>query len=122
MQSFAVTKEGELFSWGYNDYFAPGHILNSDEKVYLPKVIYLKNVSSICSSKTNTHFLTNDGFIYFCGIKNNFQMYERTPKLLSGLSQIKVKLLHSSETNIDYESISLAEKENGVYILDSNKF
>ena len=77
--SFAITTNGLLFSWGYNEngILGQGQI---GEKC-IPRVVDLFNVHKICSSESNSYFLTNDGYIYFCGKYdyNNRALIRKTP-------------------------------------------
>ena len=86
-KSFALTDNGMVYSWGRNEWCDLGHELNVKECVFKPKLIRnLSNITSICSSNTNTYFLsTNVGIIYFCGIyddENNKKYFQLVPKLM----------------------------------------
>ena len=59
-----------------------GYELAKNEKVFIPKLVEsLNNIKTICVHTYNSYFLTNDGFIYFCG-KINENNYQIIPKLL----------------------------------------
>ena len=80
--SIALTTDGCVYSWGYNDWCQLGHDLGKYEVIYEPKLINnLPNIISIASGRVNTYFLTNDGLIYFCGSlgENN---YQKLPKII----------------------------------------
>ena len=113
-QSFVVTDNGLVYSWGHNTWCQLGHELERNECVFEPKLIKnLSNITSICSSNTNTYFLAKDGNIYFCGEyydKNNIQCYQLIPTLIKSslFDNILMKFKHSlfKQTNRSLHSIS----------------
>ena len=82
--SFALTDNGMVYSWGFNQWCRLGHELKQNECVFKPKIINLLNITSICSSSANTYFLSNEGNIYFCGkyIKNNEEWFQKSPQII----------------------------------------
>ena len=72
--SFAITTNGILFSWGYNEDGFLGQGVEGE--ICLPRKINLFNVQKICAGGDCNYFLTNDGFIYFCNEE------QKTPKNL----------------------------------------
>ena len=84
-QSFALTFDGLVYSWGWNYCCGLGHELIRNEEVFEPKLINISNVITINISYFKTYFLTNEGNIYFCG-KINAISYQKTPKLLIRLT------------------------------------
>ena len=85
-QSFALTTDGRVYSWGYNNWCQLGHDLcPKNAKLFEPTLISnISVVKSIGLSNKNTYFLTNEGLIYFCGKifgENDSQSYQKVPKL-----------------------------------------
>jgi len=67
--SFAITTDGRVFCWGA----LWGQ--NSLQSISTPKLVEnIYNISTVCAGNETTYFLSNDGFIYFCGIYYNKQM------------------------------------------------
>ena len=124
MQSFAITSEGKLFTWGYNDYFKPGHVMNPAERIFTPEEIAIDQVKEISSSNTNTYFLTEKGSIYFCGkafdMFNN-AIYEKTPKMIENYGNDLDYLKTYEANHISYKSLAFSITKNTLYILDSNR-
>ena len=122
LRSYALTTDGLVYSWGYNDWCVLGHELEENECVFEPKMIVnLQNVINICPSTKNTYFLTNDNYLYFCGIffdENNIQTFQKTPKLLN--SEKKFSSLHSIFCYQFLQIISSAICEDSVYELHQN--
>ena len=96
-QSFALTDNGMVYSWGYNRWCNLGHELKQYECVFEPKlIINLTNITSICSSSVNTYFLTINGTVYFCGKyydKNLIECFQMIPKLIT--NELNIHSLHS---------------------------
>ena len=96
-ESFALTDNGMVYSWGRNKWCELGHELKQNECIFEPKlIINLTNITSICSSNNNRYFLSIDGNIYFCGgyfDKNGIKCYQMVPKLLT--NQLNIHSLHS---------------------------
>ncbi|CAG2165534.1 unnamed protein product [Oppiella nova] len=68
--SFAITSEGQVYSWGRNDCYNLGH--NSSDNIWEPQLIEdMTGIKTICSSGYFPYFLSNDGFIHFCGEYRN---------------------------------------------------
>ena len=66
-ESFALTDNGMVYSWGKNQYYELTRELKEHECFYEPILIEnLSEITSICSSLTNTYFLSSDGIIYSC--------------------------------------------------------
>ncbi|CAG2112885.1 unnamed protein product, partial [Medioppia subpectinata] len=64
--SFAITMGGFVYSWGHNSNYRLGH----DKMPNLSQPTMLTNMFSIktvCCSQYMTYFLTNNGYMYFCG-------------------------------------------------------
>ena len=64
-----------------------GHELKQNECVFEPKlIINLTKITSICSSNTNTYFLTINGTVYFSGLyydKNLYRMLSNDSKIIN---------------------------------------
>ena len=122
LRSYALTTDGLVYSWGYNSHCVLGHELEEKECIFEPKIIvYLQNVIKICPSTTDTYFLTNDNYIYFCGLfydENNDKIFQKTPKLL--ISEQKFTSLHSIFSYQSLKIISSAISEDSVYELHWN--
>ena len=96
-ESFALTDNGMVYSWGRNAWCRLGHELKQNECVFEPKlIINLTQITSICSSNANTYFLTINGSVYFCGQyydKNQIECYQMIPKLIT--NELNIHSLHS---------------------------
>ena len=95
--SFALTDNGMVYIWGDNPVYCFGHKLKQ-KCVFEPKLIEnLSNITSICSSLTNSYFLSSDGIIYFCGIYDeNWKTYcELIPKCFITIIKPSIQSLHS---------------------------
>lgn len=67
--SLALTADGQVFGWGDNSSRQLGHRL---EHYFEPRLIQgIQNVRAICSSLTNTYFLSAEGKVFFCGEYEN---------------------------------------------------
>ena len=84
-QSFILTFEGLVYSFGWNRYQLLGHeMVFNKENVFIPQLIDgLNDIKSFGRTEYKSYFLTNDGFIYFCGYNKSEDSYEKKPKLLS---------------------------------------
>ena len=93
-QSFALTDNKMVYSWGWNGCCELGHELKQNECIFEPKlIINFTNITSIRSSNTNTYFLTSEGNVYFCGLYyeiNDDGCYQLLPKLLVLPENIKL--------------------------------
>ena len=119
-RSFALTSDGLVYSWGFNQYSELGHQLDNNECVYEPRLIEISNVISVSPSTYNTYFLTNEGHIYFCGqyISKNDLLYQKIPKLIE--SEIKFSSLHSLPSYQRGRVISSAIYDNYILLLEYN--
>ena len=113
-KSFALTDNGMVYSWGHNKWCNLGHELDRNECVFKPKLIEnLTNISSICSTLSNTYFLLSDGIIYFCGylFENYYQMI---PKSFKTIIKPSINSLLSLHSKLSFESLenSLNNREN----------
>ena len=119
IRSYALTTDGLVYSWGYNSHCVLGHELDKNECVFEPKIIFnLKNIISVCPSTENTYFLTNENYIYFCGLyydENNRDTFQKMPKLLN--SETKFSSLHSIYYFQSLRTISLSVSEDSVFKL-----
>jgi hypothetical protein len=83
--SFAITSKGKVFSWGRNGWYNLGH--NSSYSIWKPQLIKdMTGIKTICSNGGITYFLSNDGFIHFCGRyrnENNDYLIQILPKVLN---------------------------------------
>ena len=65
-ESYALTTNGLVYSWGWNEWCVLGHELEKNKCVFEPKIIFdLENVKNVCPSSTNTYFLTNENYFIF---------------------------------------------------------
>ena len=123
-KSFVLTNAGFVYSFGDNYHHCLGHeLITRNENVFIPKLIdSLNNIKTIGLSQdytngnyyySNTYFLTNDGFLYFCG-KINENFYEKKPKLME--MELKFKDLYSKER----KTIVRKENSNEIFELKSN--
>ena len=118
-QSFALTDNGMVYSWGSNNWCHLGHELKQNECLFEPKlIIYLTNITSICTSNNNTYFLSINGTIYFCGRyfdKNQIECYQKIPKLLT--NEPNIHSLHSIDCYQLNYPIGCALSDEWVYSL-----
>ena len=118
-ESFALTDNGMVYSWGHNRCCRLGHELKRNECIFEPKlIINLTNITSISSTGGNTYFLTINGNIYFCGFyydKNQIKCYQNIPKLLT--NQLNIHSLHSIVSYRKKYSIGCALSDECVYSL-----
>ncbi|CAG2168874.1 unnamed protein product [Oppiella nova] len=76
--SFAITIDGQVYSWGRNEFGILGNENTTSSCV--PRLINgLRNVIKVCSNKLNTYFLTADQFVHFCGAINttDYEFYSK---------------------------------------------
>ena len=118
--SFALTSDGFVYSWGVNEDCVLGHQIEIDECIFEPRLIHISNIISVCPSTCNTYFLTNKGYIYFCGkyYSENLLSYQKTPKLIE--SEIKFSSLHSIPLYQKFKVISSGINENDIYSIYHN--
>ena len=118
-QSYAVTDNGLVYSWGQNRHCDSGHDLEKKECVFEPKlIINLSNITSICSSINTRYFLTSDGSVYFCGKyydQNQKGVYQKVPKLLT--NELNIHSLHSINCYQKMSTIGCALSAENVYLL-----
>ena len=132
-QSFALTDNGMVYSWGLNDWCYLGHQLKQNECVFNPKlIINLTNITSICSSGGNTYFFSNESEIYFCGKYydgNNEKCFQLLPKVIEFPEDIKLlvtnklfeRSIHSISNFKKLKVIGILVINNNVYKLNCNK-
>ena len=117
-QSFVLTNDLLVYSFGYNIHNLLGYELAKNENVFIPKLIEsLNNIKTICVFTYNSYFLTNDGFIYFCG-EINENNYQIIPKLLE--TELKFEDLISKTMQLSdnkYKDIAIAVKDNSIFQL-----
>ncbi|CAG2110814.1 unnamed protein product, partial [Medioppia subpectinata] len=64
--SFAITTEGQVFSWGRDECYNLGH--NWGHSIAKPRLIVsIAGIQTVCAGGGKSCFLSNDGFVYFCG-------------------------------------------------------
>ena len=118
-RSYALTTDGLVYSWGSNRDHVLGHEMEENECVFKPKIVSnLRNVINICMSTTNTYFLTEENYLYFCGKfynENNVKIIQIRPKLLT--SEKKFSSLHSIFSHQIRQIISSTIFKNSVYEL-----
>ena len=118
LSSFALTDNGMVYSWGHNDLGELGHELEENECVFEPKLIeILSKITSICSSGTNTYFLSNEGNIYFCGknYENDKECLQKSPQII--LKQSNINSLYSVNCYQKDYPIGCALSDECVYSL-----
>ena len=122
-QSFALTDNGMVYSWGHNDWYHLGHEIILNECLLEPKLISnFKNITSICSSTCNTYFLKNNEKIYFCGQyynKNNEECFQLLPKLIDLPKYIKLlkKIKSFGYSKQSIHSIPIFKKSLSIAVL-----
>ena len=89
-QSFVLTTDGLVYSWGFNYVCSLRHELDANECVYEPKqILNIPKIISVCHSSDifwkNTYFLTNENELYFCGYfyAGTELSIQKLPKLLN---------------------------------------
>ncbi|CAG2176780.1 unnamed protein product, partial [Oppiella nova] len=122
--SFAVTVDGEVYSWGYNYEGECGHDIS--ELIVNPRLINsLVNVRAVSMSQNRTYFITDEGLVYFCGQYNsNTRCYEYSkqmePKLLE--TDLRFTDIHMDLSNGDQVSFTSALTGQGLYkIMETNE-
>ena len=119
-QSFVLTIDGLVYSFGYNSGYCLGHeLLSKNTGVFIPKLIEsLNNIKTIGFSRNNYNyyylnkfFLTNDRFLYFCG-KLNENIFEKKPKLM--------KTKKFNDFIQKNKTIVIKENSNEIFELKSN--
>ncbi|CAG2101268.1 unnamed protein product, partial [Medioppia subpectinata] len=123
--SFAVTTDGQVFSWGDNQYNRLGHNV-SDEIVFTPRLIStLTGVQTVVSGTRLTYFLTSSGFVYFCGFlwqRDGF-VGEAVPKRLQ--TGLAVQDIQQFNGNINYpyfDFVTVLAKGRIYKMTDTNAF
>ena len=117
-QSFALTDNGMVYSWGWNQWCHLGHELKPNELIFEPKlIINLNHIISVCSTSINRYFLSINGNIYFCGLyyENGIKCYQMVPKLLT--NQLNIHSLHSIDSYQRMIAIGCALSDKWVYSL-----
>ena len=126
-QSFALTDNGMVYSWGWNQWCHLGHELKQNECVFEPKlIINLQNITSICSSSVNTYFFSNESEIYFCGKyydENNEKCFQLLPKVIEFRKDIELLLKNKLfERSIHSISIFKELKVIGILVINYNVY
>ena len=120
-RSFAITTDGLVYSWGYNQTCQLGHELGRNECVYEPKLVAkLKDIEFVCPSTDNTYFLSKEGFIYFCGhfrYESNRESYQLLPKQIK--TDLKINKFESKFSSKVRKWVSTAVTDHLVYLLSS---
>lgn len=103
---FALTNDGKVYSWGYNNYGQLG--LGNTSNIYTPTLItslQTQTVEKIICNSTNAFALTSDGKVYSWGENYNGVLgtgdYNNsyTPKLNTGLQTKTIKDITITESN-----------------------
>mgnify|MGYP001235301618 FL=1 len=77
---FAVNTDGELFSWGYNNYGRLGHNTSNPGTSYYSSPVQIPgtwstSAGAICSGTSGvSHFINSDGELFGCGNNNYGQI------------------------------------------------
>ena len=133
LSSFALTDNGMVYSWGWNEWCNLGHKLKQDECVFEPKlIINLRNITSICPSGGNTYFMSNESEVYFCGVycdRKNEQCFQLLPKVIEFPEDIKLlvtnklfeRSIHSITNFKETKVIGILVINNNVYELNYNR-
>ena len=120
-QSFALTTDGLIYSWGLNNLSCLGHDYDENEIIFEPKLIVnIPKMIFISPSDGNTYFLTNERELYFCGFfrdEENEELYQMKPKLLK--TEKKFSSLHSISQEVYFEATAVYGNE--IYTLDENE-
>ena len=115
-QSFVLTTNGLVYSWGWNSNNQLGHEIERNESILLPKLIDIHNIKTVCSSLDRTYFLTTDGFIFFCGkININSDVYQKMPIKLETTTLMNDLFSDKSDINIAIDNKGV------IHYLDGNK-
>ena len=112
-QSYALTTDGLVYSWGSNELYSLGHDLDAIACVFVPKLILnIPKIISVCH-RTNTYFLTTEKQLYFCGhfnFMNNERSIQKLPKLLK--SELQFTSLYSLNNSYNFsKSVSVCDKK-----------
>jgi tRNA A-37 threonylcarbamoyl transferase component Bud32 len=113
----ALTKNGHVFSWGYNGYYQLGH--EENENLKTPKIIELKNIFIMKISAGNCHslLLSSDGIIYAFGNNSRGEIGNGT----KGFKRKITKLNHEKKfidiaSHHNYDISMALSDENIVYV------
>ncbi|XP_054158787.1 uncharacterized protein LOC128957096 [Oppia nitens] len=115
MSSFALTSDGQVFSWGHNRRNKLG-LNTNDMCICRPKLICnLTGITSIQSGRVNTYFSNeNDNIVYYCGEyfnENNEIQIQETPKFLGNYNEfINIQSIISHKWNSIIVLCSLNDK------------
>ena len=77
----ALTKDGEVYAWGYNDYGQLGQG-DTTNRLYATKVKgtngegYIENIIDISISHNNAYVIDEKGDLFGCGVSNLYQLLE----------------------------------------------
>ena len=117
--SFALTYDGMVYSWGNNSYCCLGLELDINEIVFEPNLINISKVISIGITSRNTYFLNTEGNLFFCGRyegKNGIESFQKTPKKL--ITKEKFNSLYYMDVFHAPESTTSAVSHRNVYRID----
>ena len=125
--SFVVTTDGLVYSWGSNKRYSLGHKVKKRECVFEPKkILNIPKVISVCPNdhlnRYLIYFLTNENQLYFYGFKdvarNKCDSFQKLLKLLN--SELKFNSLFRFKTSF-YSRKCLAVCDEKVFELGWNK-
>jgi alpha-tubulin suppressor-like RCC1 family protein len=115
--SFAVTSDGQVFSWGFNGNKHLGH-QSDEENICRPKLLCnLLGITSVCSDIANTYFLSNDNHIYFC----NKYITESKISLLATIDTLKLSTIELNVIHCNNHNNKNKEPVLAICRINSNK-
>ncbi|CAG2112490.1 unnamed protein product [Medioppia subpectinata] len=111
--SFAITGDGQAFSWGFNEYRELGHNYSKQtQRVSTPRLVStISGVKAIASTGFSTIFHTTNG-LYLCGHFTAFDISEETKQRVLKEANSLTKL--DSDFVVKYEDSYL--ESNHLYI------
>ena len=126
--SYALTDNGMVYRWSHHVWNYLGKELIPIEPVFKPILIEnLSQITSICSSYTNTYFLSSDGIIYFSGFYNGKQYNQLIPKCFITIIKPSIQSLHSrlsfklpEDMFKNYEKMATLIIGDTIYEIESN--
>ena len=121
-KSFALTQNGWVYSWGYNEWCSLGHELDRNECVFEPRIITtLYEISSVSASFRNSYFLNDKGETYFCGYfedENNREIFQKAPKRIH--SKLCISNIISIPINRQICNFTTCSSLNDLYNINLN--
>lgn len=88
--SFAINQQGQLFSWGRNNYGVLGHSISTGIVATITQVGLSDNWRSVSSSSVHTVAINNNNELYSWGSNNGSQLGNGSSSNTANITQYKV--------------------------------